>query len=228
MDIRPKAQSAAAQSTKGSPMDRIAEQYVKLVLALGQHDADYVDAYYGPPEWKKEAAVVKIDLDAIGARAKALIADIDRERKAIGPSKPGRNDEMMPLRVPIPRAAAVGAQARVRMLKGERLSFDDESRALYDAVAPTFPESHFQEILDRLEKRFPGLRTPGRTVRRISTLVRHPARQTRSGISARYSGGPRTNAAARHAAGRMRNSPSSTSPTNRGAATTGIKAAIAV
>ena len=42
------------------------------------------------------------------------------------------------------------------MLKGERLSFDDESRALYDAVAPTFPESHFQEILDRLEKRFPG------------------------------------------------------------------------
>jgi hypothetical protein len=42
------------------------------------------------------------------------------------------------------------------MLKGERLSFDDESRALYDAVAPTFPESHFQAILDRLEKRFPG------------------------------------------------------------------------
>ena len=42
------------------------------------------------------------------------------------------------------------------MLKGERLSFDDESRVLYDAVAPTFPESHFQAILNRLEKRFPG------------------------------------------------------------------------
>ena len=46
--------------------------------------------------------------------------------------------------------------ARVRMLKGERLSFDEESKALYDAVAPTYPESHFQEVLDRLEKRFPG------------------------------------------------------------------------
>ena len=33
--------------------------------------------------------------------------------------------------------------ARVRMLKGEKLKFDDESRALYDAVAPTFPDSHF-------------------------------------------------------------------------------------
>ena len=28
--------------------------------------------------------------------------------------------------------------ARVRMLKGEKLKFDDESRALYDAVAPTY------------------------------------------------------------------------------------------
>ncbi len=36
-------------------MNTIAERYVKLVLALGQHDADYVDAFYGPPEWKAEA-----------------------------------------------------------------------------------------------------------------------------------------------------------------------------
>ena len=42
------------------------------------------------------------------------------------------------------------------MLKGEQLSFDEESKALYDAVAPTHPESHFQQILDTLEKRFPG------------------------------------------------------------------------
>ncbi len=46
--------------------------------------------------------------------------------------------------------------ARTRMLKGERLSFDDESKALYDAVAPTHPDSHFQAILAKLEPRFPG------------------------------------------------------------------------
>jgi hypothetical protein len=48
---------AAQQRTKGpaTPMDRVAEGYVKLVLAMGAHDADYVDAYYGPSEWKTEA-----------------------------------------------------------------------------------------------------------------------------------------------------------------------------
>ena len=36
-------------------LNSIAEQYVKLVLAVGQYDADYVDAYYGPVEWQAEA-----------------------------------------------------------------------------------------------------------------------------------------------------------------------------
>ena len=36
-------------------MDDLAEHYVKLVLAVGVHDADYVDAYYGPPEWREAA-----------------------------------------------------------------------------------------------------------------------------------------------------------------------------
>ena len=44
-----------AQAPATDPLRAIAERYVRLVLAVGQHDADYVDAYYGPPEWRKEA-----------------------------------------------------------------------------------------------------------------------------------------------------------------------------
>src|SRR5205814_6440302 len=52
--------------------------------------------------------------------------------------------------------------ARVRMLKGEKLKFDDESRALYDAVAPTYPDSHFDQIIAQLEAKIPGTnRQPG-------------------------------------------------------------------
>jgi hypothetical protein len=152
----PERQAPQGRATKGSPMDTIAEQYVKLVLAMGQHDADYVDAYYGPPEWKKDAETSKLDLDAIGSRARALTADLDRQRQSGQASRGGSSDEMSRLRVQYLERQLSALSARVRILKSERLSFDDESKALYDAVAPTYPESHFQEILDRLEKRFPG------------------------------------------------------------------------
>ena len=40
---------AAAPGGPPTMMNSIADRYVSLVLALGVHDADYVDAYYGPP-----------------------------------------------------------------------------------------------------------------------------------------------------------------------------------
>lgn len=129
-------------------MNRNAEQYVKLVLALGQHDADYVDAYYGPPEWKQAAEDSKEGLSAIATKAANLLAALGREREP--------SDEMERLRLHYLQRQLSVLAARVGMLKGERLSFDEESRALYGAVAPTLSESHFQKILDTLEKRFPG------------------------------------------------------------------------
>ena len=150
-------QAPKPPATQGSSMDTIAEQYVKLVLAMGQHDADYVDAYYGPQEWKKDAETTKLDLDAIGSRARALTADLDREGQSGQPARGGgASDEMSRLRLQYLERQLSALSARVRILKGERFSFDEESKALYDAVAPTYPESHFQEILERLEKRFPG------------------------------------------------------------------------
>jgi hypothetical protein len=169
---RVERQAPKAPATKGSPMDTIAEQYVKLVLAMGQHDKDYVDAYYGPPEWKKDADTSKTDLDTIASRARALAADLD-QHQAAGQTAGGRgkssNDQLSRLRVQYLTRQLSALSARVRILKGERLSFDDESKALYDAVAPTYPESHFQDILSRLDKRFPG---NGRLVERYAEYRR--------------------------------------------------------
>jgi hypothetical protein len=129
-------------------MGPIAEGYVKLVLALGRHDADYVDAFYGPPEWKREAEASKIDLETIAARATTLLTQLK--------NVPPGDDELTRLRWQYLERQLSSLTARMRMLKGERMSFDQESKALYDAVAPTHPASHFQAILDKLESRFPG------------------------------------------------------------------------
>jgi hypothetical protein len=132
-------------------MNAVAERYVHLVLALGQHDPDYVDAFYGPAEWKTQAEKEKKSLDAIGAEAAELSATLAKT-----PDAATSGDEMLKLRREYLQKQISALAARVRMLKGEKLKFDDESRALYDAVAPTFPDSHFDQIIAQLEAKIPG------------------------------------------------------------------------
>jgi hypothetical protein len=124
---------------------------VHLVLALGQHDPDYVDAFYGLPEWKTQAEKEKESLDAIGAEAAELSAILAKPLDAAT-----SGDEMLKLRREYLQKQVAALAARVRMLKGEKLKFDDESRALYDAVAPTFQDSHFDQIIKQLEAKIPG------------------------------------------------------------------------
>lgn len=54
----------------------IAERYVHLVLALCQHDPDYVDAFYGPAQWRTQAEKEKKSLDAISGEAAELMEKI--------------------------------------------------------------------------------------------------------------------------------------------------------
>ena len=130
-------------------MNAVAERYVHLVLALGQHDPDYVDAFYGPPEWKTQAEKEKKSLDVISAEAAELSATLAKTPIAMATTSFKLRREYLQKQIS-------ALAARVRMLKGEKLKFDDESRALYDAVAPTFPDSHFDQILSKLEAKIPG------------------------------------------------------------------------
>ena len=118
---------------------------MKLVLAIGQHDPDYVDAYYGPPEWNKQE---KRPLDEIALEAARLSDQLTKIAKS--------TDDMEQLRRAYLAKQLSALAARVRMLNGARVKFDEESQALYDAVAPRFPEAHFQEILAKLEPKLPG------------------------------------------------------------------------
>jgi hypothetical protein len=128
-------------------MNAIAESYVKLVLAVGQHDANYVDAYYGPPEWKTSADSAKLSLDEILRRADGAIAQL-------GPAPLG--NDLPALRNRYLRTQLGSLRARVRMLQGQRFTFDEESKALYDAVAPTHDDAHFQRVIDTLSRLLPG------------------------------------------------------------------------
>ena len=70
----------SAQAPPVDPLRSIAERYVRLVLAVGQHDGDYVDAYYGPPEWRREAEASKVPMATLDAQAAA----VERDRRGHG------------------------------------------------------------------------------------------------------------------------------------------------
>ena len=134
--------------SSNSAMDKIAEAYVKLVLAVGQHDPDYVDAYYGPPAWREAAEKEKRPLETILSEAQSLVAELQTMQNPA--------DEMLSLRREYLSHQLSSLAARVEMLQGKRFTFDEESRLLYDAVAPTYSPDHFKTILKKLDPLLPG------------------------------------------------------------------------
>ena len=135
-------------------MNTIAERYVRLVLAVGQHDADYVDAFYGPARWKADAEREKMPLATIDADAARLLADLSPSHAAAVPATD--DDDIIVLRREYLRRQLEALRARVRMLQGARLTFDEESQALYDAVAPRHTDAYFDDILQEIERALPG------------------------------------------------------------------------
>lgn len=151
-------------SRQSASIDGVAEGYVKLVLAIGHHDADYVDAYYGPPEWRSEVEAHQRTLAEIASAADDLrgaLADLTLT------SVEAEGDEPFRLRHEYLRRQLEALQVRVRMLSGETLTFDEESRGLYDAVAPTQPLSYFEQTRAELGQLLPG---PGTLIERYEAF----------------------------------------------------------
>ena len=140
-------------------MNDAAAAYVKLVLSMGEHDPDYVDAYYGPPEWREEIRATPPSLPAIHDDALRLRDRLDAIARP--------SDAIESLRLDYLRRQTAALIARCEMLQGRRFRFDEESKALYDAVAPTYSEEYFRELNAAIENELPG---SGRLVDRVEAF----------------------------------------------------------
>ena len=122
------------------PMQALAERYVKLVLGIGHHDPNYVDAYYGPAEWKP----AKGALGTLATEASDLGDDIARQ---VGGDSYRQNFLLVQTR---------SALARVRMLQGEKFSFDTEAKMLYEVEPPTVSLGELEAAREAVDKALPG------------------------------------------------------------------------
>jgi len=141
------------QSDLELKMNMIAEDYVKLVLNIGQYDADFVDAYYGPENWRSG---LKTNLQFDSTAYKNLSSKTDEllnELESLGEYKA---DELETLRFRYLYKQLLACKTKIFMLNGILLPFDEETKALYDASAPTHNDEFFQSAIAELDKILPG------------------------------------------------------------------------
>lgn len=130
-------------------LDEIAADYVQMVLEIGVHEPGYVDAYYGPPEWRQAAEAAPRPVAELAEEAGTLAARLE----AIDPAP------LEPLerrRRAFLSAQVHAAATRLAMIGGARLPFAEEARGLFGAVPELRPLADYDPVLARIERLVPG------------------------------------------------------------------------
>lgn len=142
--------TSAAPPPSPANLDAAARDYVRLQLAIGEKEDGYIDAYYGPETLRAEgkAIAARSDLPELQRRAEALRSQIER----LGAKATGENAR----RARFLATQLTAAITRLRMLRGEKLSFDDEALGLFSVRPHLKPLSAYDPILAKIDKLIPG------------------------------------------------------------------------
>ena len=93
-------------------MNNTAQDYVKLVLKIGQYDPDFVDAYFGPEEWKPKEEIDEADSKAV----ENLNNEVDRLLNELEQLAQYKADELLTLRYRYLYKQLLAAKTRIMML----------------------------------------------------------------------------------------------------------------
>lgn len=144
--------SCQTKSNYNDTLNAIAEKYVKLVLEVGLYDSYYVDAYYGPEEWKPEPLTEEnetIPLEELLVKVEKLSLELEKiDRQKL--------DKKIQLRHKYLLKQLQAVKGRIQYLGGKQFTFDEETEVFYDVVTPNYSIEHFQELIDELDNLLPG------------------------------------------------------------------------
>lgn len=129
-------------------MNGIAGHYVRLVLAVGEHDARYVDAWYGPEEMREEVRARRMTLLEIEEEADSLLM-------ALEPVEDAENEGILERRGRFLLKQLRALAAYTRILQGVDMTFDERTSALYDVTAAVSDTSGFAGTLSRIDELLP-------------------------------------------------------------------------
>lgn len=141
--------SVPPQPPAATVLDRLAEDYVRLTLEIGEREPGYVDAYYGPPEWAAQAKAASRALPELRVATQRLAAQVAAvDVAALSPIERRRRDFLA--------AQLRAARTRLAMLSGAKLSFDDEAEGLFGVRPQLKPLAAYAAALAEVERLLPG------------------------------------------------------------------------
>ena len=127
----------------------ISDAYIRLTLEAGSHEAEYVDAYYGPPALLSAAKANPRSLAELIAEARALTAAVD----VALPTLQIESDRRRAIAL---RGMLVAADTRLQMLQGRKFALNDEAKGQFATVPDLKPLAHYDATLANLETLIPG------------------------------------------------------------------------
>ncbi|MDQ1265647.1 MAG: hypothetical protein QG635_798 [Bacteroidota bacterium] len=128
----------------------VAESYAKLCLQLDKYDHGFVDAYYGPKRYEEEVAKEKMTLDDIQKRADSLL-------KVINSFNPKYFKDLWRTRYYNMKVSLESIIARVDLVSGRQMSFEEEAKRIYDIEIPEFDTTdlEYEKILYSIDQQLP-------------------------------------------------------------------------
>ncbi len=141
---------AAVAAPKTDSLNLAARDFVRLELAVGEKEDGYIDAYYGPANLKAEGQRLgkRLSLPELQRRAEQLRTRVDRLGRGASPQDVRRARFLS--------AQLTAAVTRLRMLRGEKLSFDTEALGLFGLRPQLKPLAAYDPILAKIDKLVPG------------------------------------------------------------------------
>lgn len=131
-----------------SDIDLISRDYVKLTLELGEQEAGYVDAYYGPADWATAAKAKPRDMRELGNGIVDLMLRLD----ALPPS----DDALVEARKRFLSAQLEAALTRHAMMQDEVFPFAEEAKGLFGVTPIFLPLSSYDAALAKIGALAPG------------------------------------------------------------------------
>lgn len=136
---------------RDAELERIAEEYVRLVLEMGEHLEHYVDFYFGPEELKPDPAEENADplFGDLLVRTETLLAELGTVQVDSLDSKQVQRHHFL-------RAHLTAVATKLAMELGTVYSFDDEYQRLFGAAAPSYSTTFIEAKLDELDSLLDG------------------------------------------------------------------------